>query len=268
MPPDSNNVPAAIGIAGKVIDLASDSPELREAGRTAAKSTLTVARAVNNILLPIAAVNFAFDKASEYFRNKFRQDLEEAAADIPSEAIVEPSPSVAAPALHGLAFSHEEPDLKSMYLNLLRTAMDGRGLRSAHPAYAEVIRQLAAHEAGMFNRIVEARPKLPIVTLMGGSGGEIRAVRNNILDLIDGSTGKPVERPFAQSMIDNWLRLGLISITYDLSLVASDAYDWVQQRPEYIELDSQHNTVEVRKGILELSAFGKSFAEAVGSGNL
>jgi hypothetical protein len=56
-------------------------------------------KAINNALLPLAAINFAFDKARAYFAEKFRQDLSEKAAAIPPEQIVEPRASIAGPAL-------------------------------------------------------------------------------------------------------------------------------------------------------------------------
>ena len=270
---DSRNADQAIGLATKVLELASDSPELREAGRTIGKSALTLARAVDNVLVPIAAVNFAFDKARVYFETKFKKDLEAAAEDIPPEAMVEPKASIAAPALQGLAFSHEEPDLKSMYLNLLATAMDGRRSHSAHPAYAEIIRQLAADEAKMFNNLIGIPPNgIPIVTLKDTTSLGIRAIQENIMNVVNSTTGKPIALANMQFMIDNWVRLGLISITYRRKLLASGSYAWVQERPEYIELNSKRgklnskrDKVEVEEGILQLSALGKAFAKAVSS---
>ena len=253
------------GVATKIVELASDSPELSEAGHTFAKSALTIAKAIDNVLVPIAAVNFAFDKARVYFETKFKKDMEAVTEDIPAEKIIEPSASVAAPALQGLAFSHEEPDLKSMYLNLLGTAMDARRARSAHPAYAEVIRQLTADEARMFNDIKGYGRQLPVVTLMGQDHIGYGTVLKDIIDMRNQETDEQVAVALLNvpSMIDNWLRLGLISITYDLRLIASGSYDWVETRPEYVELDRKYRKVVVKQGILELSSFGKSFADAV-----
>ena len=265
MSDETKDAERVIGVASKIVELASDSPELSEAGNTFAKSALTIAKAVDNVLVPIAAVNFAFDKARMYFETKFRKDIESATEDIPAEKIIEPSASVAAPALQGLAFSHEEPDLKSMYLNLLGTAMDARRARSAHPAYAEVIRQLTADEARMFNEVKQYGPKLPVATLMGQRQVGFGTIHKNIIDVRNKETGEQVAASLLNvpSMIDNWLRLGLISITYDLRLTGSGSYDWVETRPEYVELAGEYDKVEVRQGILELSSFGKSFSDAV-----
>ncbi|MDE0159663.1 MAG: DUF4393 domain-containing protein [Candidatus Dadabacteria bacterium] len=265
MSDESQNTDKVINAATKIIDLAADSPELSEAGHKFAKSALTIAKAVDNCLLPIAAVNFAFDKARKYFENRFQKDLEKATNDIPAEDLIEPKASVAAPVLQGLAFSHEEQDLKMMYLKLLSSAMDGRKAGSVHPAYAEIIRQLTSDEARLLNQVIDGRPRIPIVTLKGWDQIGITKMHKNILPYSDVNTGEQIAAPKLPSMIDNWQRLELISITYEFHLVATGEYDWVQSRPEYIELKEEtEKEVEIEKGIMELTAFGKLFAEAVG----
>ena len=214
----------AIETAKAVFELAAESPELTEAGRSLAKSALTIAKAVDNALLPIAAVNFGFEKARNYFNERFAKDMEEVAKAIPPDEIVEPRPSVAAPALQGLAFAHDEPNLKAMYLRLLRTAMDGRKSQSAHPGFAQIIRQFDSMDAQLFGTIVS---------------------------------------PLMQTSIDNLERLGLISIDYEHFFTAPERYKWVEDRPEYLRLTENGKEVDIRKGILELTSFGKTFMKAV-----
>ena len=115
-----------IALIGEVMKAAGDNPHVKEAGWELGKTALTLTKAINSVLLPVAAVNFAFDKARIYFTERFPADMAQKAASIPPEAVVEPKASVAGPALQGLAFCHEEEDLKEMYLNLLASAMDDR----------------------------------------------------------------------------------------------------------------------------------------------
>ena len=252
-----------IGAANMIVKMASDSPEMRQAGQTFAKTSLTIAKAVDNILLPIAAVNFAFDKARAYFQSQFKHDLEAATEPIPKDELVEPKASVAAPALQGLAFSHEEPDLKSMYICLLRTAMDGRRSETAHPAYAEIVRQLSGVEAHYFSEFAQGPERIPIVTLEGKVEEGLRPAYKNLVNWQSKEIGGPRPFPDAPRMFDNWVRLGLTSISYDFQLAAAGVYDWVESRPEYADVDKSFPAVHVTKGIFELSAFGKAFYEAV-----
>ena len=266
MTKELEDVGKLVGVTAKIVDLAAESPELKDAGRTLAKSSLTLAKAINNCLLPIAAVNFAFDKAREYFQGKFQKDLGKMTEAIPPENLIEPKASVAAPALQGLAFSHEEPDLKTMYLKLLSTAMDGRKAHKAHPAYAEIIRQLTSDEARILNDILYPGSPIPIVSLNERSSVGIRTIHKHVVQFVHLKTGSQMVNPELPAMIDNWQRLGLIAVTYQHHLVAEESYDWVKSRPEYIELEKKiKEKAEVEKGILNLTAFGRSFAEAISS---
>ena len=259
----SDNGPTgrAIETVKTVFELASESPELAEAGRSFAKSALTISKAVNNALLPIAAVNFGFEKARTYFNERFAKDMEEAAKDIPPDEIVEPRSSVAAPTLEGLAFAHDEPALKGMYLKLLRTAMDGRTAGSAHPGFAQVIRQIDSLDAQLFNSLSH-ETSYPVVTLrIQLDGGGFDEAQKHIVGALRG--GQPFASPMVQTSIDNLERLGLVSIDYSFYFKAPERYEWVETRPEYLRLKEAGKEVDVGKGILELTAFGRMFKQAV-----
>ena len=150
-----------------------------------------------------------------------------------------------------------------MYLNLLRTAMDRRCAANAHPAYAGIISQLTPEEARLFSIVASLASQLPIVTLDGWRGVGIGTICSNILDIRNNGTGEQISDPTIPTMIDNWLRLGLITIDYGHRLIASGKYDWVKTRPEYIDMEREYRKVKIREGIMELSAFGRSFADAV-----
>jgi hypothetical protein len=139
-----DTVASATNAVGEIIKAAGDSQEAKQAGSNIGKAAVTITAAINNCLLPIAAVNYGFEKARFYFNNFFQTDIKAATADIPEEDLIEPKPSIAAPALQALAFAHEEPDLKDLYLKLLACAMDSRNSSKAHPAFVEIIRQLTA----------------------------------------------------------------------------------------------------------------------------
>lgn len=145
---------SGVALVGEIIKAAGDNPNVKEAGQNLGQTALTITRTINNALLPLAAVNFAFDKARIYFAEKFQQDILQKASAIPPEQIIEPKASIAGPALQGLAFTHEEANLKDMYLSLLATAMDGRVASEAHPAFVEIIKQLNSEEANLIRGVL------------------------------------------------------------------------------------------------------------------
>ena len=138
--PDNDTLKTATGIValvGEVMKTAGDNPYVKEAGNNLGQTAVTVTKAIKTLSLILETINFAGEKVSRYFRGKFEQDIGEKVAKIPVEDIVEPKASIAGPALQGLAFAHEEQNLKDMYLSLLATAMDGRVATTAHPAFVD-----------------------------------------------------------------------------------------------------------------------------------
>lgn len=258
-----------IALIGEVIKAAGDNLQVKEAAGNLGQTAITLTKAINNVLVPLAAINFAFDKARAYFSGKFQQDMAEKAQAIPQEHIVEPKASIAGPTLQGLAFAHEEPNLKEMYLNLLATAMDGRIASSAHPAFVEIIKQLDSEDARLVRGALQSDTATPIVQIHRKlKAGGYNLLVQHLLDLKDTETGQPVEDPRLPAMIDNWIRLGLVEVAYDKHLSDPVYYSWVEQRPEFVRLkqvpQADEATIAYQKGLLNRTELGKRFAKAIG----
>lgn len=264
--------PAKEGIAlvGELMKAAGDNPEVREAGKQIGSAALTVARTINNALLPLAAVNFAFDKAKAYFGDRFQADLSSKAAGIPPEKLIEPKASIAGPALQGLAFTHEEPNLKDMYLSLIATAMDGRKVNESHPAFVEIIKQLDSEEADLLRGVLRSTNAIAIVEIRETKVGKPGwfTIARHLLNLRHSATNEPKENPGIAAMVDNWVRLGLVEVDYAKHLMGKDSYSWVDSRPEYKKLcDAQTEDgvkITTQNGILVRTALGLKFAQAAG----
>ena len=258
-----------VTLVAEVIKAAGDSPQVKEAANNLGQTAVTLTKTINNVLVPLAAINFAFDKAREYFSGKFQEDIAEKAQAIPPEHVVEPKASIAGPTLQGLAFTHEEPSLKEMYLNLLATSMDGRSASLAHPAFVEIIKQLDSEDARLVQSALKSTGPLPIIQIRKTlqTGGYVVLV-NHLLNLKNTATGAPVEDPNLPVMIDNWIRLGLVEVSYDLHLADESKYDWAEGRPELIHQSQlpqpEGAKIEYGNGIMRRTELGKRFAQAVG----
>jgi hypothetical protein len=184
--------------------------------------------------------------------------------------LVEPKASIAGPALQGLAFTHEEPNLKEMYLSLLATAMDGRVADDAHPAFVEIIKQLNSEEARLLRELLRTQGALPIVevrvTKIGENGWQV--LEGNLMNLLNQTTKAPVENKRQAAMVDNWVRLGLAEVDYAKLLTGDGLYAWVDQRPEYLRHKAQHENettkVSFERGVIGRTALGIQFGRAVG----
>ena len=260
-----------VTLVGELIKAAGDNPQVKAAGSNLGQAALTLSKTINTVLLPLAALNFAVDKAREYFSDKFPQEITERASTIPPESLVEPKASIAGPVLQGLAFTHEELDLKVMYLGLMTTAMDQRVADYAHPAYVEIIKQLDSREArylkDIFGVKISAFPVAEIRRIVAGSQGWTIIYRH-LMGITESSTNLPVEEPRFPASVDNWIRLGLIEVEYGTYLMGDEKYSWVESRPEYVRLNATHKTDQVtlsyQRGILRTTEFGANFAVAVG----
>jgi Abortive infection alpha len=259
-----------VTIIGEVIKAAGDNPDVKAAGNELGKTALTVTKTINNALLPLAAINFAFDKAREYFNNRFSEELAAKTGHIPPDSVVAPKASIAGPVLQALAFSHEETDLKEMYLHLLAFAMDGRVSEAAHPAFIEVVRQLSSEEAQYLSSGLRPPSGVPIVELrlahIETNSWEIRY--QHLLNLRDSNSGAMLENPSLPAYVDNWIRLGLFDVDYSKQIAAEKTYDWVEQRPEVLRLrdryDDEKHKIVAANGVMARTSFGKGFASAVG----
>lgn len=264
------NAKAGITIIGEVIKAAGENPQVREAGQQLGQTALTLTKTINNALIPLAAVNFAFEKARKYFAEKFPSDMATKAAQIPAEQVIEPKASIAGPALQGLAFSHEEENLKEMYLNLLASAMDARVASGVHPAFVEIVKQLSAEDARLVRGALQSKAGIPIVELRlnVAEGRGWNLLHRHLLNMHDTESNLPVEDPTVPAMVDNWIRLGLVEVDYDKHLTDGGHYSWVENRPE---LKRYRETREVdgkkvifQKGLMVRTALGEKFAAIVG----
>lgn len=256
-----------VSIVTDIVNVVKDCPETKEAAKNLGKTAVTISKTVNNVLLPLAAMNFACDKAKNYFQKTFQKDLLDKTSSIPQEDLVTPKAYIAGPTLQGIAYTHEEKDLKNMFLNLLSTSMNKKYADNAHPAFVEIIKQMTPLEANLVKTILKDHIPQPAV--------EIRRLNKNstfttlMSHLIPFSDSNNID--FAPSnlsaMANNWIRLGLIEINYSIELNES-AYSWIPKRTEIINFKQKHEAdgskVEISRGTVFKTAFGLQFAKAVG----
>lgn len=249
----------------QLAEMAKDSPAMQAAAESYARRIQIKQGILTKIYEPLAKWAGA---SWAYFESQFPEEMAERIADKPDECLTSPHPSVAVPAIQGLGYSLEDPDLKEMYLQLLATATDNRVSERAHPSFAEIIKQLSPQEAAMLANVLR-NGNTPIARLkkkaVEGKGGT--HVASHLLPLQDEDSGAPVEEPSLPVWIDNWNRLGLVRIDYVHSFVEDARYQWIEGRPELVRLSAEDDRgregFEVERGILFITDFGCRFSEAV-----
>lgn len=262
IPPDTA---AAIVKAGSdAARAAADTPSGRAAGSNLGDGAVVVSRFVRNLFLPLALYNA---KREAYFNEKFETELGAKVEIIPEEHRQEPKASIAGPAVEGLGYAYEEDELRERYLNLLAASVDARRAPSLHPAFGEILRQVTADEIGLL-AVILGQGSVGIARLRREETGTIsgHTVYNHLLPAWHATEGAWVN-PDITSWVDNWIRLGLVDVDYGRVLTAENAYDWVEERPEYVaaqaETDPITHDLKFEKGLLSVTAFGRRFAKAV-----
>lgn len=277
MPNEKDPIQTASGVidvVATIVKAAGDDPKVKEAASNLGTTAVTLTKTINNVLVPLAAINFAFDKARQYFENKFKSDIETATAKIPTEDLIEPKISIAGPAIQGIAFAHEESNLREMFLNLLATSMDRKSAANAHPAFVEVIKQLSGEDASHLQILCKVNFHHAIAEIRRKEKApphNYRVLHTHVMSWLNGENGEPKIVEKSTEMIDNWIRLGLVKVEYDTYISSPDAYAWVDSRPEMLEAKKSHasDTIDVdwQRGLLTFTQFGIQFGKAVGLTN-
>lgn len=242
--------------------VAKENPDAQEAGLYAAKTLKIVSQTIHNVLLPIAAANYGIASFETYIKGKFGHDLSNLTVRIPPEHLASPKPSIAGPAIQALVFTHDEQDLRDMFLNLIATSMDERIQEKAHPAFVEIVKQLDGNEARYLKSILSGNTTISLGEIRS-VGDEYHVLERNVINLRT-VTGEAAVDPQFAVWVDNWVRLGLFTSSFTTYMVNPDSYNWLETRPEYLRHVDNGIVPNPAKGVLERTSFGTQFAIAIG----
>lgn len=216
-----------------------------------------------------------FGVKHDYFESQFEDDMASRLSNVPEEDLVEPRGSIAGPAIQGLGFTLEEPELRAMYLSLLATASDKRVAEAADPSFAEVIRQLSAEEARVLPQVLSDRQWHPIIEIRRKArppASGYHRLNTHVLNWMaldtatDAAPGE-VAAPERALFVENWLRLGLVTVDYQMQMTDATHYEWVDTAPLVVmarqEHDDEVERIHCGLGVLAVTDFGRAFARAV-----
>lgn len=122
-------------------------------------------RVVRISLSPVDALLWPLEAARDWLAREVPKRLLQ--RGVPEDRIVPPSPQVSVHTIHGVQFAGpmEDSMLREMYAALLATAMDAHTASLAHPAFAEMIRQLTPREARLLIKLSLAETRAVAVRI-------------------------------------------------------------------------------------------------------
>jgi hypothetical protein len=187
---------------------------------------------------------------------------------VPGDRIQTPDPNIAGPALEALRFAGPQENLRELYANLLATAMDRDTARRAHPAFVEVIKQLAPDEARILSWIgrTGGRQPMPLISISQGAKDtpSRKMVRPHFSMLGEHAGCEHVE--LTASYVVNLCRLGVTEIPVNFAYANVAVYAPLEAHPTVVALmtliEGEGGAVVIDRETLRLTTFGNQFLDA------
>lgn len=252
--------------------LDSDNPDLNEAGKIEARLRRKDAENKEKIrnFIPSIINKIKDGKALKNISDNFNDLPESRKNSIANRSLrlaecdkhIEISSIPAfADSVERLHYLEDEPNLAELFEELLISIIDSSKKYINHPAYVEVLKQISNQEAHNLKLIFSHSPNSIAICNFGfkhHNGGTIPLLKYCL----------PI--PFSEipaQALENWERLKLIEIVIDLEWITDDSsYKYAQDILAALEKEnaSYAEHLEIRKGVLRFTEFGKNFAKAVG----
>ena len=89
---------------------------------------------------------------------RFENYLNDVRNAVPRDRQIQADPQIAGPVLMNLRFIDEENDLRHLYLNLLKLAIDSEHCEEAHPGFIKVIEHFSPKDALFLQKLAEVCP--------------------------------------------------------------------------------------------------------------
>lgn len=181
--------------------------------------------------------------------------LEEKLKRVPEEKIVIPEPYVAVPAIQQLSYSLDSEELRELYANLLASSMNSDKKSDVHPAFVDIIKQLAPDEAKLL-RHLSHQSVIPLVEIRKKSadGNGYTVIEKYHLDIVDGV----LEIPNNMAVyIDNLLRLQLIEIPPDTYYTTESLYTPLENNINFVGIPKE--SIVYGRKMISVTPFGKQF---------
>ena len=190
------------------------------------------------------------------------QAVQEKVSNIPQEKLTEPEPYVAIPAVQQLSYCYDSNELRELYANLLVSSMNSDKKKEVHPAFVDIIKQLAPDEARLLKLISGEISDFPLIDLQitnESTHGYFDVIRNFT------SIGDEVcESPSnICAYIENLDRLKLICILEDNHLTNETKYTPLENAPTILSYRStplaEGHSYTIHKKLFLITDFGKAF---------
>lgn len=232
------------------------------AGAALGRSALAVARTVEVLLSPLKPLVWGYDQVKEKFFPEVQEKLEK----VPEDRRQNPDVKIAGPSIEALRFLGNDATLRDMFANLLVTSMDRATAATAHPAYVEIIKQLAPDEAKILTYFADNRD-LPVIDIYRHKGKQSEytivaryvSTLRNVIEIQHAN--------LIQTSLENLIRLELVYSPPMTTMLDKDVYEAIENLPEVQEIKQSMEredgiNVSFPHHIISRTQFGDQFIKA------
>lgn len=193
----------------------------------------------------------------EYAIRETEMLLAEKLKHIPEDKIVEPEPYVAVPALQQLSYSLDSEELRELYANLLASSMNIDKKGEVHPAFVDIIKQLAPDEAKLL-KYFSSQEVIPAIEIQlkseSGKGYTVLDkldlhIPGGVLDVYDNY----------RVYVENLCRLQLIEMPQGIHYTDERLYTALENKVVYVGIPKER--IQFGRKIIRLTQFGAKFTE-------
>lgn len=236
---------------------------IQPAAKEIGKGLETIAKTIHVALAPVSALVWGYEQIKDFVSTKVAERLK----NVKQEDIISPKPNVAGPVLEALRYTGHEESLSDLYANLLAASMDKNTATCAHPAFAEIIKQLTPDEAKLVGLFVH-EAALPLITVRNEYRGRdpLQMGGFNILVNVSslGQQAGCEHLELIATYIDNICRLGLATVPESYKYTTPGTYDMLEKSLEPVvqaiaASGPDRHAVLVQKALI-VSELGKQFA--------
>ena len=160
----------------------------------------------------------------DHLRNlgEFRNELAHEVNAISPENIQSPKTSIVGPALEASKYYMDEGEIRQMFARLIATSMDKSRSDKTHHAFVDIIKMLSPLDAKNLYYLYTLKDETICNQVIRIAESGAYAIHRGNVWL--GNPEKP-EHNQQQVSIDNLVRLGLISVSYDRSISTDSFYE-------------------------------------------
>lgn len=260
MDPENKIRDAADAVKGIIEAVPVYQDVVQPAAREIGAALQTVAKTIHIALAPIAAMVWGYETVKDFVLTRVAEKLKH----VPPERIKTPEPHVVVPALQALRYTGHQESLRELYANLLATSLDAETSEQAHPAFVDMIKNMAPDEARIM-RLFAVRERFPTIDVrafLKDEKGYWVPMRRYSWVGKEAGCAFPDLTP---NYLDNLVRLGLIESPgpHGLgapTLAAPNTYEPLEQADDIMQLKAE---VEAHGGHVE---FGRSFVQVTDLG--